>query len=270
MAKQGIYTVGRTELLDWVNELLGLSYLKIEEMSNGAAFCQVIDAVHPGSVALGRVNFAAVTEAEMIENYKILQDAFSRNGITQHIDVATLIKGRYMAALEMCQWIHSYFEQEFTGPTSAYDAPARRRSSKCKDVKPAARPPPAQKTTKPASAGPAVKHAPSAVTAQKAVPSRQVAAAKPPPRSQQPPQAEAPPVASGSDAAELKRLRKMVAKLEEDVEQRVQERDFYYAKLRRVEEFCQDHEDESPVKDILDILYEPDEEHGFLPPDDED
>ena len=87
----GCYFVGRAELLEWVNELLGIDYDKVEDTANGAAFCQIIDAIHPGTVPLGRVNYNAVTEAEMVENYKILQDAFAKNGISQYIDVATLM-----------------------------------------------------------------------------------------------------------------------------------------------------------------------------------
>jgi RP/EB family microtubule-associated protein len=128
----GCYFVGRAELLEWINELLGINYDKVEDVANGAAFCQVIDAIHPGSVALARVNFNAVTEAEMVENYKILQDAFSRNGITQYLDVATLCKGKYMAALELFQWTHDYYEQ--LGGTPGYHGPGRRRQRKCKDL----------------------------------------------------------------------------------------------------------------------------------------
>ena len=127
----GCYFVGRAELLEWVNDLLGINYDKVEDTSNGAAFCQIIDAIHPGTVNLGIVNYNAVTEAEMVENYKILQDAFQKNGITQYVDVATLCKGKYMAALELFQWMHGYYEQ--MGGNPDYDGPGRRRQTRCKD-----------------------------------------------------------------------------------------------------------------------------------------
>jgi RP/EB family microtubule-associated protein len=280
----GCYFVGRAELLEWVNTLLGINYNKVEDVSNGAAFCQVIDAIHPGTITLGRVNFNAVTEAEMVANYKILQDGFQKNGITQYVDVATLCKGKYMAALELFQWIYGYFKQ-MNGPMT-YDGVGRRRQTKCKDptdrgrptVKPAGmakrqgglplKPPP------PENPAPA----PGAVAA-KAVKPKPARTASEPPRplkrekvavqAAHSPRAAPPPPAPSVPPPDTKQAQKRVERLEQEVEQMAQERDFYFAKLRKVEDFCQENEGEKILQQILDILYEADEEHGILPPEDE-
>jgi RP/EB family microtubule-associated protein len=151
----GCYFIGRGELLDWLNALLQIQYRKIEETANGAAFCQVIDAIHPGTVTLGRVNYHANQGFEMTQNYRILQEAFHKNNITQYIDFVTLAKGKYMIALETLQWIHGYYEQ--TGPHEPYDAVARRKATKCSGPIPT-EPEPARKqsgfpTSKPAITG---------------------------------------------------------------------------------------------------------------------
>ena len=130
----GCYFIGRGELLNWLKDLLSINYEKIEQTSNGAAYCQIIDAIHPGTVNLGRVNYNANQGFEMTQNYKVLQDAFKKNHITQYIDVLTLTKGKYMAALEMLQWMHGYYQQ--TGPHGEYDAVARRREVKIADPAP--------------------------------------------------------------------------------------------------------------------------------------
>jgi RP/EB family microtubule-associated protein len=260
----GCYFVGRAELLEWINELLGIQSDKVEDVANGAAFCQVIDAVHPGSVALGRVNFNALTEAEMVENYKILQDAFSKNGITQYLDVATLVKGKYMAALELFQWIHGYYEQ--LGGTPGYDGPGRRRQCKCKDPTERGRP-----GNKPA--GMAKWRGGIPMGAQdNPRPAAKQAPAKPKPARAEPKLRPSPPPAVGDAPAtgDTKQLRKEVTALKQELEQREQERDFYYGKLRRIEDYCQENEEQTVVQQVLEILYEIDEERGFVAPEDQD
>lgn len=41
------FFVGKGELLAWLNDLLDLNYTKVEQCANGAAYCQIIDAVFP-------------------------------------------------------------------------------------------------------------------------------------------------------------------------------------------------------------------------------
>jgi RP/EB family microtubule-associated protein len=281
----GCYFIGRSELLEWINGLLAIDYDKVEDTANGAAFCQIIDAIHPGTVALGRVNFDAITEAEMVENYKVLQDAFQKNGITQHIDVVTLCKGRYMAALELFQWIHGYFEQ--MGGAPDYDAAKRRKEARCKEPTSRGRP-----NKKPAGMAkrqggiplaPAAKatragHVPNPVDVKKPEPAKVKPSKKAEPdpvKLQKPAKSSgAPPgpVPSGSDLAakEAKKFRKEIEELKVEVEQMKQERDFYYEKLRKIEDYCQENENETHVKVVLEILYEPDEEKGFLPPEEDE
>jgi RP/EB family microtubule-associated protein len=149
----GCYFVGRGELLDWLNALLEVEYGKIEQTANGAAFCQILDAIHPGTVALGRVNYLACQGFEMTQNYRVLQDALRKNGITQYIDYVALAQAKYMAALEVLQWLHGYWQQ--TAPHGPYDAAARRRAAKCAGPPAAAAPRKTSgfPTSKPAATG---------------------------------------------------------------------------------------------------------------------
>ncbi len=41
------FFVGKNELLTWLNELLQLNYTKVEQCANGAAYCQIMDALYP-------------------------------------------------------------------------------------------------------------------------------------------------------------------------------------------------------------------------------
>lgn len=295
----GAYFVGRGELLNWINDLLAINYTKVEDTSNGAAFCQVIDAIHPGTVALGRVKFDAYSPDEMTANYKVLQDAFHKNNIQQYIDVVTLVKGKYMAALEMFQWIHGYYLQ--TGPHEEYDAVARRKHFKCKEptgqvkigqanaVKPAGM---AKRTRPVAGVAPTcilneanvpqnygdggklpVGAIPNAASAnlhselyQKTVKKNTIKQDTKPLKTTKSTAAVTKSVSIPGNS-ELKQIKKQVGEMQEEIDQLTQERDFYYGKLRKIEEFCQVNEDDEMVRRILDIMYETDEEHGFVQPD---
>lgn len=49
--------LSRHDMLNWVNECLQSSFKKIEELCTGAAYCQFMDMLFPGSVQLKRVKF---------------------------------------------------------------------------------------------------------------------------------------------------------------------------------------------------------------------
>ena len=84
-----------------------------------------MDCLYPGSFPFSRIKWGAKHEHEFVENYKVLQSAFAKNGIKRHIDVAKLVKAKYQDNLEFCQWIKAYFEKHYTG--EAYDALGRRK-----------------------------------------------------------------------------------------------------------------------------------------------
>jgi microtubule-associated protein, RP/EB family len=81
------YFVGRKELLDFVNDTLGLKLQKIEQTASGAVACQLFDIMYPGSIAMAKVNWAARSDYEFIQNYKILQGGFNKHHVQRHVDV---------------------------------------------------------------------------------------------------------------------------------------------------------------------------------------
>ena len=52
-------SLGRLELLGWINDIVEADYPKVELCSDGIAYCQILDALHPGCVQLHRLNFNA-------------------------------------------------------------------------------------------------------------------------------------------------------------------------------------------------------------------
>ncbi|CAJ1895078.1 unnamed protein product [Cylindrotheca closterium] len=105
------YFVGRAELLDFFNNLLGLNLAKIEQTATGAVACQLTEYIFPGSVPMSRVNWEARSDYEYIANYKLLQNAFTKNNVQRHVDVNKLIRAKYQDNLEFCQWMKAFFDQ---------------------------------------------------------------------------------------------------------------------------------------------------------------
>lgn len=50
-------------------------------LSSGAAYCQYMDMLFPGSVPMKRVKFRTNLEHEYIQNFKILQGAFKKMSV---------------------------------------------------------------------------------------------------------------------------------------------------------------------------------------------
>ena len=126
---EGAFFVPKSDLIGWVNSTLSLEITKIEQLGTGAAYCNLIDAMFPGKVAMQRVNWKARNEWEFINNYKILQQAFAKCKIQKYIDIEKLSKCRYQDNLEFIQWLKRYFDLHNKNDLSTYDAPGSRKEA---------------------------------------------------------------------------------------------------------------------------------------------
>lgn len=120
------FFVGRGELLSWVNDFFQLQLTKVEQCATGAVYCQIVDAVCPGTVTMGKVKWGAKHDYEYVENYKVLQQAFAKNEIKRYIDVDKLVKAKYQDNLEFLQWLKAFFDLKYNG--QPYDSLGRRKS----------------------------------------------------------------------------------------------------------------------------------------------
>jgi len=242
MAKIGMmdnaYFVGRGELLGWINSTLSLSLTKIEDTASGAVACQLIDSLHPGCIPMAKVNFAAKTEYEFINNYKLLQRAFDKLKIDKHIEVQKLIKARPLDNTEFMQWFKAYFESvRGTGDADPEYDPVVRRSAN--PVSAAAVD--ASKPARSASVRPSVARSQSArprTLAPGNEPSTSNASSQPPVRRMQ----SVAMSKKQDDAPESSRvgdLERQVQEMRVALGQLEKERDFYFSKLRDIEIVCQ-------------------------------
>ena len=106
--KDKAYFASKSELLTWVSTTLDLEIKSIEETQTGALFCQLLDAAHPGTVRLNKVNWKAKLETEYISNFKLFQEGLVNNNIDKPIDIQRLSKGKTQELIELLQWLYGH------------------------------------------------------------------------------------------------------------------------------------------------------------------
>jgi len=260
--------LSRHDMLAWVNDCLQASFTKIEELCTGAAYCQFMDMLFPGSVPVKRVKYRTNLEHEYIQNFKVLQGAFKKMNVEKIITVDKLIKGRFQDNFEFLQWFKKFFDANYDGRD--YDPLAVRENAPMgfgsgvgtKSLgtiykKPIATAPPARTAHVRTSTAtrPAVRTvtAPSIKTSTL---SNHTGISK----SNKDPNTQI-------SNQQMEELTQEILDMRLNVEGLEKERDFYFSKLRDIEILCQDAEDEPHplIQKIVEILYAT--EDGFAPPD---
>ena len=232
------YFVSRTELLSWVNSYFKLNYTKVEQAANGALYCKIVDACHPGKVQMHKVNWNARIDYEYVANYKVLQLAFGKLNIQKHVDVPKLIKGKYQDNLEFLQWMKRFFDM--SSPGGDYVASERRKQA------------PSHTSTS------------SAVSKENTHTLKTASVSKPVPK----PVTKAAPLKEKNVQAKVPTFEKPgIAQSEVDelrisVETLEKERDFYFGKLRDIEVLLESQSDSSTeiIKLVQRILYASEDE----------
>ncbi|EFA06785.2 microtubule-associated protein RP/EB family member 1 isoform X2 [Tribolium castaneum] len=245
--------LSRHDMLAWVNECLQSSFGKIEELCTGAAYCQFMDMLFPGSVQLKRVKFRTNLEHEYIQNFKILQAGFKKMGVDKIVPIDKLVKGRFQDNFEFLQWFKKFFDANYRG--NEYDALSCRSGEAM------------------GGGGANAPRSTNSLMARKTVPTSpaKTAPAKPIGRAMPKVNTVRPitknPQNKGGDAGRLDELTNQIADFKITIDGLEKERDFYFGKLRDIEVMCQESEDaQNPlIQKILDVLYATEE--GFAPPD---
>lgn len=274
----GLFFVGKGELLRWLNDFFQINYSKVEEAASGAIHCQILDSIFPGRVPLHKVNFSAKYDYEFVQNYKVLQEVFNKEGLKKAVDVPKLVQAKFQDNLEFLQWMKHLWDTRYTG--GDYDAVARREdaiasynkehkfagkpsASVPSRPKPAARPTPARpaaaaRPAAPAPPAPPARPAPAARAAPAAAAKLARPTSKPAPAAA----AESEDTHNAASQEELNELNSTIAKLRLTVEGLEKERNFYFGKLREIEILCQTDEtkDNETKQKVLEILYQTDED----------
>ncbi|KAJ0406847.1 hypothetical protein P43SY_008869 [Pythium insidiosum] len=119
--------IGRLQLLAWLNELLQTDYTKIEHLADGIAYCQILDALHPGKVNLSQVHFHARSHAECEHNFRVLRKAFHACDVKKEIPIPKLVDGVFQEHFEFLHWIHDYAQKTYPDAVRKYNGFERRQ-----------------------------------------------------------------------------------------------------------------------------------------------
>ena len=104
--------LGRFELLNWLNRTLSTDYLRLEDCADGVSYAQLLEALHPGTVPLHKLNFNARREDERQRNIALLTAGLHRANITCPLDLRKLAKGLFVDHNEFLQWLLGYIEAD--------------------------------------------------------------------------------------------------------------------------------------------------------------
>jgi len=252
MAAVNVYSTGQTtenlsrrDFIDWINSSLDMPMKKIEELANGVVYCQFMDMLFPGKIRLSKVKWQTKNEHEFLENWKHVQQAFTKVGVDKNIPVERLIKARFQDNFEFVQWFKKFFDANYSG--NDYDPVEARKQAGQKPTKQngmsgagprkvsvSERKPPAAKPTTTKSATTAKP----ATTTRAPISSRGPAAARSSPAA-----GSAKSAKNNEEMSELRRENEQqlitIQEMQDSIKNLEQERDFYYNKLREVEIICE-------------------------------
>jgi len=247
--------ISRTEMVEWVNNHLTLSYTKIENLCSAAAYCQFMDELFPGCMNVKKIKFDAKQDYQFIDNFKLLQASFKKKGVDKVIPVERLCKGRFQDNFEFAQWFKKFYDAN-SNPDLDYDAPGRRAGKAVANA--------GQGAISRARKQPTAVSPPGRKPSPGKTPTNNASSA-PAKRGLVPPIRTAPV----EDTQKVEELSTRITELQLTIDGLEKERDFYFGKLRDIEIMCQTPEVENipVVNEIVNILYQTEE--GFEVPSDE-
>jgi RP/EB family microtubule-associated protein len=288
--------LSRHEMLSWVNDCLQTNYTKVELLGTGAAYCNFMDMLFPGSIPLKKVKWNTKLEHEYIINWKVLQNAFKQLQVEKVVPVEKLVLKKFQDNFEFLQWFKKFFDANYDGheynaleARSGEPMPSDAGPGKPSGIKQTAARPTATKARAPVTTtrtAPAQSKRP--VKAATATTASSGTVSPLPPSSVQSVANNAARLSLGtitatpnnnstrateeSNAAALQAQAavydQQIQELNEQVESLERERDFYFGKLRSIEVLSQESEEgQTPLEPakVLEILYATEE--GFAAPD---
>jgi len=100
--------LGRLELLQWINGVVDADYARVEDLSDGVAYCQVFDALFPGRLPLHKLVFDPKRTEEKNSNLRLFSDSVKQVGFEKTIPHARLASGKFAEHAELLQDLYDF------------------------------------------------------------------------------------------------------------------------------------------------------------------
>jgi hypothetical protein len=134
--------LGRHDLLSWINTQTQSDYPKIENLSDGVAFCQILDCYYPNAVSLNTLKLNSKNEEDWERNLSIVNELLLKIKSFKQIDPSKLCKSKFTPNFEFLQFIYDLIAKSFNDSTSKISAYEKRleivksqNGNKIKDIK---------------------------------------------------------------------------------------------------------------------------------------
>ncbi|MES1904839.1 MAG: Microtubule-associated protein RP/EB member 1 [Paramarteilia canceri] len=98
----------RHAALVWINGRMDRKYKKVEELSDGVAYCHIMNILFPNSVPPTKVKLNPKSEVEKIHNLKMLQSAFTKCKVDRDVPISLLAKAKFQDNFEFVQWFKKF------------------------------------------------------------------------------------------------------------------------------------------------------------------
>ena len=122
--------LGRSELLGWLNKTVEAEYLKVEDLSDGVGFCQIIEAFYKGcSHELNTLKLNSIHDNEQKQkNLSTFNVILGKAGCPRQIDPIKMSKGVFSLNLEFLQYLWDFLYKAFgsVAPKKKYNGLKRR------------------------------------------------------------------------------------------------------------------------------------------------
>ena len=117
-------TLGRHEMVEWLNQTLEMELERLQDCADGVACCQLLEALAPGTVPLHEVDFNSATEQTNARNLAVLARALRRAGLHKEYDAEKVARGNFRELNDLLQWLYALTLKNGAEPggASAFDA----------------------------------------------------------------------------------------------------------------------------------------------------